>query len=197
MNINIPYLQCYVRNAFLYNDFSNKDLTPVYVFGAKILINKPLLFICQLDNGAVFQGLPINAFVHRQDFEKIAETEEETLSLLQYWNLQSSEADVITYKYLEGYTVECKNRNDKWMSGKYLFTIDDCYKEANNTQVGYAEDSDAKSFNIIKLDNGWFCAYPNNYLLFHNLNHVEPYDKKNPPKYKPNSIDWNCEYVRI
>jgi len=197
MNKNIPYIECFVRDAFLFSDFDNKDLTPCYAFGVKTLINKPLTFIVQLNNGAVFQNLPIHSLVHRKDFISPATSEKELLSILQYWNMQSSSAEVITYSYLEGYTVDCYNRNKQWMRGTYLFTIDDYYADANSLKVGYANDTDSKSFNIIKLVNGFFAAYPNNFLRFHNLNFVDAFPKESPPKYKANVIDWNCEFNRF
>jgi len=193
---NIPYIECYVRDAFLYNDFANKELSKCYIFAVKTLINRPLLFQIQIDNGAIFQGLPIHAFVHRKDFVKPIEDEHKLLSLLQWWNMQSNDATVIKYTYLDGYAVDYYNRDKVWTRGKYLFTIDDYYPNVNNLQVGYAEDPDSKSFNIIELENGFYAAAPNNYLRFHNLNFVEPFDLKNPPKYKPNSIKWDCEMIQ-
>ena len=180
-NINIPYQEAFVRDSFLYQDKTKKTLTPCYVFGAKILMNQPLLFHVQLDNGAVFWSLPIHALVHKEDFE------EKELNLLQYWNMQGNKAEAVVFKYLDGYTVECYNRNKEWMKGTYLFTVDDF-------DGGYSEDPDAKCFHIIKLDNGHFCAYPNNYLRWHNLNFCEPFDKDNLPKYKANKIKYNAEY---
>ena len=188
-NINIPYQEAFVRNKFLFQD-NSEELTPCYIFGAKTIINQPLLLHAQLENGAVFWSLPIHAFVHKKDFKKPTEDEKELLSLLQYWNMQGRKAESITFDYLQGYTVECYNRNKEWMKGEYLFTIDDF-------DGGYAEDTDAKCFHFIKLENGFFCAYPNNYIRWHNLNFCEPFDKNNPPKYKANKIKWNAEYVRI
>lgn len=194
LNANIPYQEAFVRNAFLYSDFTNQELTPCYIFGVKALLNSPLLFHCQLSNGAIFYSLPIHAFVHKEQHKMLYACENTLLSLLQYWNMQSSDIAVVTYKYLENYTVDCFGRDKVWRRGQYLFTIDDYYADANNLNVGYAEDTDAKCFHIIKLDCGYFCAYPNNYLRFHNLNFVDAFDKENPPKYKPNKIKWNCEY---
>ncbi|MEO0037334.1 MAG: hypothetical protein RIQ59_545 [Bacteroidota bacterium] len=189
-NINIPYQEGFVRNAFLFQDFKNKELTPCYIFGAKIQLNSPLLFHCQLENGAVFWSLPIHAFVHKEEFEKPCKDEKELLSLLQYWNMQGELGESIVFSYLQGYIVECYNRNKEWVKGEYLFTIDDF-------GGGYADDTDSKCFHIIKLDNGFYAAYPNNYLRWHNLNFVNAFDKENPPKYKANVTKWNAEYVRI
>jgi len=69
LNANTPYIQCFVRNAFLYSDWANKELTECYIFGVKAVLNKPLMFHCQLENGVVWFSLPIHAFVHKEDFE--------------------------------------------------------------------------------------------------------------------------------
>ncbi len=202
LNANIPYLWGYVRDSYLHApatggqpDPAITSLTECYVFGAKAIINRPLGFHVQLDNGAVFWSLPLSAIVWKPDFEPLSADENERLSLLQWWDCQSSSLAVTVFKYLEGYTVDCRNRNGDWMRGRYLFTIDDHYADANALPVGYAEDQDAKCFHLIQLDNGNYAAYPNNYLRWHNLNHVTPYDTDNPPKYKANGWDMRCEYI--
>ena len=109
--------------------------------------------------------------------------------------MQSSDISVTTFSYLQGYKVDCYNRNKELMRGEYLFTIDDYYADNNSLPLGYSNDTDKKCFHIIKLENGFLCAYPNNYLKWHNLNFCEPYI--DPPKYKKNSFEWNCEYIKI
>jgi hypothetical protein len=194
LNANIPYIQCYVKDAYLFQDFTNKDLTSVYIFGVKAVLNSPLLFHCQLDNGVVWWSLPISAFVHKENFEQLSDVEEERLSLLQYWNMQSSDIAVTQFAYLQDYKVDCFGRDKKFRRGKYLFTIDDYYSDLNNLPLGYAQDGDKKCFHIVELENGNYCAYPNNYLRWHNLNHCEPFT--DPPKYKRNNIKYNCEYIK-
>ena len=188
-NINIPYQEAFIRNSFILKEDDGK-ITPCYIFGAKILINQPLLFHCQTDNGAVFYSLPIHAFVHKKEFEALDKDENILLSLLQYWNMQGRQGEAVTFDYLQGYTVECLNRKKEWMPGEYLFTIDDF-------DGGYSEDTDSKCFHIIKLDNGFFAAYPNNYLRWHNLNFCNPFSKSNAPKFKKQKTKWNAEFITI
>lgn len=195
LNANIPYQEAWVRNAFLFSDFENKELTKCYIFAVKTVLNKPLMFHCQLENGVVWFSLPIHAFVHKEDFEKPIQDENKLLSLLQYWNMQSSDVSVTTFSYLQGYKVEALNRNKEWMPGVYLFTIDDYYSDNNSLPLGYANDPDKKCFHVIKLENGFFAAYPNNYLKWHNLNFCDVYET--PPRYKRNSWIWDAEYVDL
>jgi hypothetical protein len=152
-----------------------------------------MLFHCQLENGVVWWSLPISAFVWKNDFDILSEKEESRLSLLQYWDCQSNDISVTVFSYLQNYRVDVFNRKKEWLSGKYLFTIDDYYSDNNALPLGYAVDSDTKCFHFIKLDNGNFGVYPNNYLRWHNLNFCDPYDIKNPPKYRASNIDMSSE----
>ena len=194
LNANIPYQCCYVRNKLLFNNNDN-DFTECYIFGVKSIINRPLLFHCQLQNGAVFWSLPISAFVWKKDYVFLGENEQERLSNLQWWDCQSNDISVTCFSYLQNYKVEVISRNNKeWMEGKYLFTIDDYYADLNSLPLGYATDSDSKCFHFIRLNNGNFCVYPNNFCRWHNLNFVDPYETQSPPKYKPNIFDLNSEF---
>ena len=195
LNANIPYVQGFVQDKYLYGD-NREGLTPCYIFGVKSIINRPMLFHCQLENGVVWWSLPISAFVWKKDYEEISSNDKERLSLLQYWDCQSNDISVTVFSYLQNYSVDVFNRKKEWFRGKYLFTIDDYYADNNSLPVGYAVDTDTKCFHFIRLDNGNFGIYPNNYLRWHNLNFCEPYDKNNPPKYKAFNFDLSSEYIK-
>jgi hypothetical protein len=91
--------------------------------------------------------------------------------------------------------VDVFNRRKEWYRGKYLFTIDDYYSDNNSLPSGYAIDPNTKCYHILKLDNGNFGAYPNNYLRWNNLNFCDPYDKNNPPNYKTFEMDFGSEFI--
>lgn len=196
LNANIPYIEAFVKDRYLYDDPNNNSLTPCYIFGVKTIINKPLLFHIQMDNGVVWWSLPLSAFVWKKDFDNLSDNENERLSLLQYWDCQSNDVSVTVFTYLQNYTVEVFNRNKEWFKGTYLFTINDYYSDNNSLPSGYAIDSNTKCYHIIKLDNGNFGAYPNNYLRWNNLNFCDPYDKNNPPKYKSFNQTFNSEFIK-
>ena len=196
LNANIPYIEAFVKDRYLYDDPNNNNLTPCYIFGVKTIINRPLLFHCQMDNGVVWWSLPLSAFVWKKDFDNLSDNENERLSLLQYWDCQSNDVSVTVFTYLQNYTVEVFNRNKEWYKGTYLFTIDDYYSDNNSLPSGYAIDSNTKCYHILKLDNGNFGAYPNNYLRWNNLNFCDPYDKTNPPKYKSFNQTFNSEFIK-
>jgi hypothetical protein len=190
-NTNIPYQNCYVRDCFLYNDLTNSDLTECYIFGAKAIMNRPIGFHCQTVNGAVFFSLPISAFVHSKDFEVISKDENKRLSLLSWWDTQGELISSTVFTYLEGYPVDFMNRNKEWRRGRYLFTLDDI----SINGIGYAtpSDADSKCHHFIKLDNGNYCLSPNNFLRWHNLNFVTPYELNSPPAYHRAEFDLRSE----
>lgn len=194
LNSNIPYIRGFVLNAYLYSDFSRIDLTECYIFGVKAVINRPLLFHCQLDNGAVFWSLPLSAFCLSEEFDRISENQNERLSMLQWWDMQSNDIAVTVFTYLQGYDVDLYRRNKTWAKGKYLFTIDDYYSDHSAMPCGYACDPDSKCFHVIKGEDFNLYAYPNTYLRWHNLNFVDPYDQLSPPRYKASKFEMKCEY---
>ncbi len=196
LNANIPYIEAFVKDRYLYDDPNNNKLTPCYIFGVKTIINRPLLFHIQMDNGVVWWSLPLSAFVWKKDFDNLSDNENERLSLLQYWDCQSNDVSVTVFTYLQNYTVEVFNRNNEWYRGTYLFTIDDYYSDNNSLPSGYAIDGNTKCYHILKLDNGNFGAYPNNYLRWNNLNFCDPYDKENPPRFKSFNQSFNSEFVK-
>ena len=42
LNANIPYIQAFVKNQYLFGDNTN-ELTKCYIFGVKSIINRPML----------------------------------------------------------------------------------------------------------------------------------------------------------
>ena len=79
-----------------------------------------------------------------------------------------------------------------WHEGTYMFTIDSCSADPNILNTTFSElPTQHKSFNILKLDNGYFAAQPNNRMLI--------YDKSYSPKqlkfpdFKVSSIEYSVE----
>lgn len=130
LNCNIPYIRAFVRNSYLFSNDST-ELTECYIFGVKTIINRPLLFHCQLNNGAVFWSLPLSAYVLKKDFEKLSKEEDVRLSLLQWWDVQGNDVSCTAFTYLQGYRVDLRRRDKEWVSGTYLFTLDDYYADNN------------------------------------------------------------------
>jgi hypothetical protein len=178
LNANTPYISCKIR----------KDITGYekhldgYIFGVKCMLNYPMLFHFQSEIGAIFWNMPISAFFHLDDFEKLSENEETRLQLLETWDCQSTAIAVTCFKFLQHKRVDVFCRDEQWRRGKYLFTIDDYETDVNEINVGYSQDIDSKCYHFIELENGNFCIQPNNLLRWHNPDFIIPYKKESPPK---------------
>ena len=112
--------------------------------------------------GALYDKLPISAFVNSPDIKNSLELEE-----LELWDAFSYHITIIEKKNL-GERCKYLAPSKKWYYGKYLFTIDSCHADTNILNVSYAEvPEEHKSFNILELDNGHYAAQPNNLSLIH------------------------------
>lgn len=191
LNCNTPYLEAFILPE--YSGLSEK--LSGYIFGVKSLLNKPLLFHFQSSNGAIIYNMPISAFCHKEDYDKISDNQQTRLSVLETWDCQSNSIDTITYSFLENKVVDVFCRDRKWREGIYLFTIDDYVSDVNTVQVGHSRDNDSKCFHFIKLDCGNFGVYPNNVLRWHNTSEIVPYDKENPPKIRTYKDDLFSEHI--
>jgi len=180
LNNNTPYIQAKIRKEFT----GLEQDTEGYIFAVKSMINRPLLFHFQANFGAVIWNMPISAFVHEENYDKLSEDEETRLSLLESWDAQSNSIDVFTAAFLQNRTVDVFCRDKKYRTGTYLFTIDDYEGDLNELNVGYSNDQDSKCFHFIILQDGNFCIQPNNLLRWHNPDFIKPYPKQNPPKLK-------------
>ena len=191
LNANIPYIQCLIRKEFTGLE---KD-TSGYMFGVKSMINRPLHFHFQTDFGATIWNMPVSAFVHKEDYDKLNDNEETRLQLLQSWHCQSNNIAVTTFAFLQNKRVDVFCRDKKWRTGKYLTTIDDYEGDLNELNVGYSNDQDSKCYHLIVLDDGNFCVQPNNLLRWHNPDFIIPFPKDNPPKFDINKEQYTSEDI--
>ena len=163
---NVPMNKCFIRMEYL-RDLQDSvgEYEECYWVTTKSIQNRALYFESYVNKyGALYGKLPISAFVWKKnvDPEKLL-----PLSYLQYWDCLSYDITVIEKRFLRG--VECKiwMPDGNFMDGMYLFTIDNCMSHSEYLNCTFSETPDEhKSFNIIKLDNGQFAAYPNNRILW-------------------------------
>jgi hypothetical protein len=180
LNANIPYVQCNIRKEHTGLDVNLFG----YIFGVKSILNHPLLFHFQGENGVVVWNCPISAFFWGDDYDVMSQEEDKRLQLLESWDAQSNGVAVTTFKFLQNKKVDVFCRDKIWRSGEYMFTIDDYVTDENEVGCGYSIDADSKCFHFIILDNGNFCIQPNNLIRWHNPDFIIPYDKNDPPKFK-------------
>ena len=75
LNANTPYIECFIRNSYVFGN-DDEGLTEGYIFGVKSMINRPLHFHFQSCLGAIFWQMPISAFAHEEEYDKIYDDEE-------------------------------------------------------------------------------------------------------------------------
>ena len=125
--------------------------------------------------GALFDKLPLSAFVWKEDANP---DEFLPLDTLQLWDCFDYNLTVIEKPLLN--RCEFFGKDRKMHAGQYCFTIDMCHAESSTLNTNYSEDDpEHKTFNVIKLDNGQFAAQPNNRIIWKDQSLI-PEDTKMP-----------------
>jgi hypothetical protein len=197
--VNIPPVEVFIRKEFLY-DFTkdNEDkllgeneYESAHWITSKSIPNQALYFESFVhDFGALYDKLPIHAFVWKTDIDK---NNLYPLDWLQLWDCFSYNISVIKKERLRNARCEVIMKDKSRAPGYYLFTIDSCSSDPNEVNVSWSETpNEHKSFNIIKLDNGQFAAQPNNRILWKHQSQTPSTDLK-VPYFKFSTKTWICE----
>jgi len=190
MNINIPPIECYIRKEYLYNlEKGHGELVEGTAFAIKSLQGNALLFLVMTDIGAVYDKIPISALV---PFEK-EDTPHLDFHILQLWDCFSYHPHVTQFMFLKGKRCMVMLKDGTKREGIYRFTVDWDADSSDRVSTSYAEEpSQHKSAHVIELNDGYFCAYPNNRILWAEPSMVsEPF--KHIPDYKLNMKRYHCE----
>jgi hypothetical protein len=188
---NLPPIQCYIKKEYLYDlQKGFGEFEPCVWVSVKSIKGRALYIESLISNyGALFDKLPISAYVWRTD---IKEDEQLPLDFLEIWDSFSYNISVIEKSTLKGLQCKVFMKDKKMYDGEYMFTIDSCHSDPNELNVSLSQTpNEHKSFNIIKLDNGQFAAQPNNRVLF--------YDQSLTPKgvtipdFKVSTKEFMCE----
>jgi len=172
---NLPPVEVFVKKEYLYDlKDGHGDLTPGLWISVKSVEGKALYFETLLtEYGALYDKLPISAFVWKEDFE-----DQLPLDHLQIWDCFDYDITVIKKPLLGDCEFFAKNR--KMYAGEYMFTIDSCHRDRSTLNQNFSEhDPEHKSFNIIKMNNGQFAAQPNNRILWSDQSLI-PIQRKMP-----------------
>jgi len=164
---NLPPVHCYIRKEFLY-DFTKGfgEYEPCIWITIKSIRGQAFRIEAYLPNyGALYDKLPLNAFVSRTD--NLDADKFLSLDTLQIWDCFSYDFTVIQKSFLKNLTAKFYAKDKQFYSGNYLFTVDHCSPDTNIIDTSYSEyPEDHKSFNFIELDNGQYTAQPNNRCIF-------------------------------
>ena len=159
---SLPLQSVYVRKEFLYDhERGHGEFTPGIWVSVKSVEAKALYFETLLtDYGALYDKLPISAFVWKTDHGELL-----PLNVLQLWDCFDYDITVIQKPLLS--RCEFFGKDRRMHSGEYCFTIDNCHRDTSILDTNFSEhDPEHKSFNVIKLDNGQFAAQPNNRVIW-------------------------------
>ena len=167
----------FVKKEYLYDlDKGHGELTPGIWISVKSVMYKALYFETLLtEYGALFDKLPISAFVWKEDYDKENQL---PLDVLQLWDCFDYHVTVIQKPLLS----RCQffGKDKRMHDGEYIFTIDNAHPDTNVLDMNFSEhDPEHKSFNIIQLDNGQFAAQPNNRIIWRDSS-LTPEDLKTP-----------------
>jgi hypothetical protein len=168
---SLPPLKCFVRREFLYNFTKGfGELEPAIWVSIKALRGQVFRIESLLPNyGALYDKLPLHAYVWREDFCDDDNDNEVDLPIdyLQLWDCMGYRFTVLEKIGLRNLGVKFLGKDKAWHHGRYLFTVDFC-ADGMDVDTGFTEQAEEhKSFNFIRLENGQFACQPNNRCLWY------------------------------
>ena len=175
---NLPSVEVYVRKEYLrdHEDGHGEFVKGVWV-SAKSIPGRAFYFESFLpEYGALFDKLPISAFLR----EPKIPNPDLNLPNLQFWNCMDYGVVAITKQFIGSMDYEILTRDHGIMHGSYICTLDNYHADSNNIDYSTSEQpAEHKSFNLLELDNGQFCLYPNNRMRVYD-NSLTPKEPKMP-----------------
>ena len=188
---NLPPVKCFVRKEFLYDfEKGHGELEPCWWVSIKSLRGQAFRIEAYLNEYcALYDKLPLHAFRWRlvEDTDKIY-----PLDFLQLWDCLSYNISVIEKRILRGTKTFTTLKDHSVVEGEYLFTIDTAHSEPNEIDTGWSETpNEHKCYNISKLENGQFCAQPNNRTRWYQPSRTA--DITQVPYFRYSTKVWKCE----
>jgi len=194
---NVPPIEVWVDKRYLYdfqkdenqNLLGEEEWEKGHWVSVKSIPNRALLFETYIDKfGAVYDKLPISAF--RWDLNSL--DTEYPLDFLQLWDCLSYNISVIEKRVLRGTKTYTTMKDHSVVSGEYLFTIDTTHSDPNEVDTGWSETpNEHKCYNISKLENGQFCAQPNNRTRWYQPSRTDSITEI--PYFRYSTKIWRCE----
>jgi hypothetical protein len=168
---SLPPLKCFVRREFLYNFTKGfGELEPAIWVSIKALRGQVFRIESLLPAyGALYDKLPLHAYVWREDFCHDDNDNEVDLPIdyLQLWDCMGYRFTVLEKIGLRNLGVKFLGKDKNWHHGRYMFTVDFC-SDGMDIDTGFTEQAEEhKSFNFIMLENGQFACQPNNRCLWY------------------------------
>jgi hypothetical protein len=136
LNANCPYIPCYLKNEFLYDENVGEgkgsgEYTLCEIFAVTSLTRRCLTFSIMTEYGTQHARVPIHYIVNEKDHSNLP------LDFLQLWDNFSPNISVAVHEYTKNSLVKVQLKDKRWVWGKYLFTID--YNCSPEHPFGYSE----------------------------------------------------------
>ena len=179
INADIPSFQCKLRKEFLYSLQEHiGEFVDCTVFAVSSHEKQSLLFFAFIEGGAVWECLPLHAFVTKEDAPKWE------LEHHQPYDCFSNHIGVISFDYLKDLPV--MNRvNGEWHNGEYMFSVDWTNFPDEETYKG------KNTLHVLRLDNGLIVAQPNNRILWKHPEHTLDTSRRD---YKALKVSWCAQH---
>ena len=188
--VNLPSVEVWVRKEYLTDHQSGHGefVKGVWV-SAKSIPGRAFYFETYLpEYAAMYDKLPISAFVS----EPKTPDPDMTLHNLQFWNCTDYGVTAITKQFIGSMDYEVYTRDYGTMKGTYVCTIDNYHQDPDLVDYSTSETpAEHKSHNLIELDNGQYCLYPNNRTRIYD-NSLTP-DNPKTPDFKVSTIEYQVE----
>ena len=188
--VNTPHIDVYVKKEYLYDGQKGHGefVEGVWVT-AKSIQGRALYFETYIpEYGALYDKLPISAFVSRPD----TPTPDLDLYNLQFWNCMDYGVVSVHKQFIGSMDYEILTRDHGTMKGRYICTIDNYHQDSEMIDYTTSESpAEHKSFNLLELKNGQYCLYPNNRMRVYD-NSLTP-DKPLQPDFKVSTIEYQVE----
>jgi hypothetical protein len=187
---NLPAIHVWVRKEYLrdHEDGHGEFVKGVWV-SCKSMPGRAFYFETYLpDYGAMFDKLPISAFVSEPETPK----KDLKLHNLQFWNCMDYGVVSIHKQFVSSMMFEAYTRDQGKLKGTYVATIDNYHADINTIDYSTSETpAEHESHNLLELENGQFGLYPNNRMRIYD-NSLTP-DKPLMPDFKVSTMEYQVE----
>ena len=150
-------MYAYVDTAFLHNHQESRNWEDCWIYGLSALPGRAWGLSIMMQNGAIFQHLPVIAFSRNPSDEK---DHFHALPDLQIWSCYGYDFSTHEYAALSELPVRAYLRDGQWEVGRYWFTAAPYGDHYSRTPDQH------KHFNFVWLDCGALACLPGNRLLF-------------------------------
>ena len=133
---NLPPQEVFVKKEYLYDlQKGHGELTPGVWISIRSIMGKALYFETLLtEYGALYDKLPISAFVWKEDYDKDNQLD---LDTLQIWDCFDYDITVIKKPML----ADCEffGKDENMHKDEYMFTLDTCHSQHSTLNVNFSE----------------------------------------------------------